>query len=131
VEDPHGIAPAVAKLSPDSLQVGYSALAVLAVTLRLGERVEALVQGRIDGEAAVAALTDQRVVLVDQREWSPQVVSFEIARELVVQGLQDDRTASLTFIGDGENVTISTITDRPLAHDMARLVRGRVSELGA
>jgi hypothetical protein len=129
-EDPHGLGLAVTKLSPESLQAGYTSLAVLAVTLRLGERVEAVVQGRIEGVAAVAALTDQRVVLVNEREWSPQTTSFDVVRDLVVQGLQDDRTASLTFIGGGENVTISTITDRPLAHDMARLVRGRVSELG-
>jgi hypothetical protein len=119
----------VTKLSPDSLRAARPSLGILTVTLRLGEKVEALVQGRINGAAAVAALTDQRVVLVNEREWSPEIMTFDIEGELVVQGLQDDRTASLTFVGRGENVTISTITDRPLAHDMARLVRSKVAEL--
>jgi hypothetical protein len=131
VVDPHAIAPCAAKLSADSLRAARPSLGILSMSLRLGEQVEALVQGRINGSAAVAVLTDLRVLLVNEREWSPEVVSFEVIADLAVQGLQDDRTASLTFIGGGENTTISSITDRPLAHDLARLVRGRVADLSS
>lgn len=98
--------------------------------MRLSEQLECVVQGNFNNANGVAALTDQRVLLINEREWSPEVVVFEIGIDLVVQGLQDDRTASLTFIGGGQNVTISGITDRSVAHEMARSVRARVSELG-
>ena len=103
---------------------------MLAVTMREIEQLECVVQGHVNNSNGVAALTDQRVVLVNEREWLPEVIVFEIGTDLVVQGLQDDRTASLTFMGGGLKVTISGIVDRAVAHEMARAVRARVAELG-
>ncbi|MBI2704902.1 MAG: hypothetical protein HYX32_06390 [Actinobacteria bacterium] len=124
------MAGAIGALSPPSLVAARASLAVLSVTMRPSEVLDCVVQGRFNNASGVAALTDQRVLLVNEREWSPEVIVFEIGIDLVVQGLQDDRSASLTFIGGGLNVTISGITDRPIAHEMARLVRASVAELG-
>ena len=44
-----------------------------------------------------------------------------------MQGWQDDRTASLIFVTEGQSVTFSFIIDRPLAQEMAQLVRNRVA----
>ena len=69
---------------------------------------------------------DRRLVIVNEHEWQPDIREIPLTTDLVVQGLQDERTASLTFITEGVGVTISAIADRPLAHEMARLVRERV-----
>ena len=49
----------------------------------------------------------------------------------MVQGWQDDRTASLIFVTEGQSVTFSFIIDRPLAQEMAQLVRNRVASVDA
>ena len=91
-----------------------------------GETVEALVGGRYQGQAGVAALTNRRLVLVNEHEWAPDVRVIELTADLMVQGWQDDRTASLIFITEGVSVTFSHIIDRPLAQEMAQRVRARV-----
>ncbi|MEZ5206923.1 MAG: hypothetical protein R2690_08055 [Acidimicrobiales bacterium] len=130
VRDPNQLGAAAERLSPESFRNGRVALAILSVHLRQGEYVQAIVQGAYQGYAAVGVLTDQRILLVNDHEWVADVREVPIATDLKVQGLQDDKTASLTFIVDGVGVTISAIGDRPLAHEMAQLVRGRVAELG-
>jgi hypothetical protein len=130
VRDPNQLGVAAAKLSPTSFRNGRVALAILSVHLRQGEYVQAIVQGAYQGHAAVCVLTDQRIVLVNDHEWVADLREVPIAVDLKVQGLQDEKAASLTFIVDGVGVTISGIVDRPLAHEMAQAVRARVSELG-
>jgi hypothetical protein len=130
VVDPHGLAPLVGRLSPGSLRTGKVALGILSVLLETGETASALVQGQYQSHPAVAVLTDRRILLVNEHEWAPDVREIRIEPDLKVQGLQDERTASLTFITGGVGVTISLIADRPLAHEMARLVRARVAETG-
>ena len=91
-----------------------------------GEVVHALVQGLYQNQPAVAALTSNRLILVNEHEWRPDIREVSLTPDLVVQGLQDERPASLTFVTEGVGVTISGIIDRSLAHDMARAVRERI-----
>lgn len=121
---------AINELAPPSRAAGKASLCVLSVVMRPSEELECVVQGRINNQNGVAALTDQRVVLVNEREWAPEVTVFEIGTDLVVQGLQDENTASLTFIGGGQRLTASGITDRPVARTLATRLRERVAELG-
>ena len=81
--------------------------------------------GRLGGNGAVLVLTDRQLLLVDDREWSPQVERFVLDASLQVQGWQDDRTASLTLVGGGRQLAIEQIADRPLAVDMAQRIRYR------
>ncbi len=101
----------------------------MSALLADGEQVEALVQGVYQNQIAVGALTNARVLLVNEHEWVPQVRSIPLAAGLVVQGWQDDRTASLIFIVDGQSITISSIADRPLAQDLAHRMRAKVAAL--
>jgi hypothetical protein len=127
--DPAELAAAVARLSANAQRAGRVAAAVLSALLHDGEHVDALVQGRYQGHAGVAVLTNERVLLVNDHEWHPDVREVPIVAELVVQGWQDDRTASLVFVSEGQSVTIEMITDRPLAQEMAHLIRARVGDL--
>ena len=129
IVDPSELAPAVARLSANAQRAGRVAAAVLSALLHEGERVQALVQGLYQGHAAVGVLTNERVLLVNDHEWRPDVREIALTAELVVQGWQDDRTASLVFVTEGQSVTLSTIVDRPLAQEMAHLIRARVAEL--
>jgi hypothetical protein len=129
VVDPHQVGPAVARLSQNAQRAGRLAAAVLTALLHDDELVEALVQGRYQNNAAVGVLTNERILLVNDHEWRPDRREIPIAADLVVQGWQDDRTASLVFVTEGQSVTIEMITDRPLAQEMAHRIRARVAEL--
>jgi hypothetical protein len=130
VVDPFGLAPACLRLSPGAFRTGRVALAVLSALLDEGERVDLVVQGRYQHYAGVAALTDRRLVLVNDHEWVPDVRSITVTPDLAVQGWEDDRSASLVFEADGRSITIDLIDDRPLAHELAQAVRQRAAAAG-
>jgi hypothetical protein len=130
VVDPFGLAPACLRLSPADFHTGRVALAVLSALLQEGERVDLVVQGRYQHYAAVAALTDRRVVLVNDHEWVPDVRSIPLTEDLVVQGWEEGGEASLVFVTEGRGVTIDLIRDHPLAHELAKAVRERVAAVG-
>jgi hypothetical protein len=129
VVDPAELGPAVARLSANAQRAGRVAAAVLSALLHDGEHVESLVQGRYQSNAGLAVLTDERIMLLNDHEWRPDIREIAITADLVVQGWQDDRTASLTFVAEGRSMTIEMITDRPLAQEMAHLIRARVADL--
>ena len=129
VVDPCGLGPAVLRLSAAALRTGRVSLGILSVMLDEDETVESVVGGRYQNQAAVAALTSRRLLLVNEHEWVPDIRVVEITADLEVQGWQDDRTASLIFVTEGQSVTFSFIIDRPLAQELAQLVRARVAAL--
>ncbi len=126
--DPHGIDVCLARLSPSSQMASRVALAIAAATLDPGEQVELLVQGLYQNHAGVAILTDRRVVLVNDHEWAADRRVVAITPDLVVQGWQDEQTASLIFVTEGVSATISLISDRLLAQEFAQKTRARVAE---
>jgi hypothetical protein len=130
VVDPSGLGPVAQRLSAAALRTGRVSLGILSMVLEPDEQVESLVGGRYQNQAGVAALTSQRIVIVNEHEWVPDIRVVALTPELVVQGWQDDRTASLIFITGGQSVTFSFIIDRPLAQEMAQLIRARVARLG-
>jgi hypothetical protein len=129
--DPHRLGEAVRTLSPNSLNAGRIAIGILSALLEGHEQVEVMVQGRYQSHLGVAVLTDQRVLLVNEQEWVPAVRSIPLRSDLLVQGWQDDHTASLIFVADGQSITISDIVDGALAQDLARRLRERVATLAA
>jgi hypothetical protein len=129
--DPHGLGMAAARLGGGARRSGKVALAVLATSLAEGEVVAVVVQGRFRGESAVAALVDGKVVVANDRQWKPDVVTLVVDGDLVVHGWQDDRTATLTFsVGDRHEV-IERIGDRGLAIEMAQRIRHAQGAEGA
>ena len=127
--DPSGLGPAVLRLSAAALRTGRVSLGILSMVLDPDETVESVVGGRYQNQAAVAALTTRRLLLVNEHEWVPDIRVVEISADLEVQGWQDDRTASLIFVTEDQSVSFSFIIDRPLAQELAQLVRARVAAL--
>ena len=121
--DPHGLGLSVSRLGGGARRAGKVALAVLANVLDDGDVVAVVVQGRFRGEAGVAALVEGRVVLVNDRQWKPDVVVLPVDAELVVHGWQDERTAALTFVSSDRHEAIERIGDRGLAIELAQRVR--------
>lgn len=111
------------------MRAGRIALGALAMLLEPDELVEAVVQGAYQGHQGVCVLTPTRVVLVNDHEWVPDSRVIPLTTDLLVQGWQDDRTASLIFVTGGQSVTISQIADRPLAQDLAHRIRSRVAAI--
>ena len=68
-----------------------------------GEVVEAVVAGKLEGNAAVLVLTDRALLLADDRQWRPFTQRMTVDADLQVQGWQDDRTASLTLVARGSS----------------------------
>jgi hypothetical protein len=102
-------------------------MAVLAASLDPGEVVQAVVQGRYRDVTGVAALTEGRVVLVNDREWAPEVTSVPVTSTLTVQGWQDDKVAALVLTDGETSETIDRIGDRPMAMELAQRLRGAVA----
>lgn len=123
VIDPHGLGLSVSRLGSGARRAGKVALAVLSTVLEDGDVVAVVVQGRFRGEAAVAALVEGKVVIVNDRQWKPDVVVLPVDTQLVVQGWQDERTASLTFVSGDRHEVIERIGDRGLAIEFAQRVR--------
>ena len=125
--DPHRLGQAVAQLGMFSKRAGRICFGIVGALLDGDEVVDVLVQGRFGGEDGVAVATDRRVLLVNDREWKPDVQSLPYVPGLVVKGWQDERTASLIFEFEGRTTTIEQIGDRELAQRVAALVRTRVA----
>ena len=128
--DPHQLGLAAARLGSSAKRQAKTALAVASAMLDNGEVVEAVVQGQFEGEPGVVVLTAGRVLLVNEAQWKVGTASIPIDPALTVQGWQDDKVASLTFQAGDRQVTIDSISDRPLAQEMAGRVRARVAEAG-
>jgi hypothetical protein len=127
--DPHALGASIGRLSAGLTggprKAAKAPATALAVLLRDGELVECLVVGTLLGEGGIAALTTERLLFVTEREWVPDVMELPVVAGLTVQGMQDERTASLTFQHGPHTVLIERISDRPLAMEMAQRVRTR------
>ena len=124
--DPHGIGAAATRLGGGPRRAGKVALAVLGAVLDEGDTVTMVVQGGVRGHAGVAALLPDKVVLVNERQWKPDVVVLPVDPSLAVQGWQDERSAALTFIVEDRHEVVERILDRGLAIEMAHRIRYQV-----
>jgi hypothetical protein len=123
--DPNGLGAAAGRLGNGSRKSAKSTLLIASSQLADDERVEAVVVGKLQGHAAVIVLTDQGVLLADDRPWRPFIERFTLDSSFQVQGWQDDRTASLTIVVAKGQLVVDGIVDRPLAVEMAQRIRAR------
>lgn len=121
--DPHGLGLSVSRLSGGARRAGKVALAVLATVLDEGDVVAVVVQGRFRGEAGVAALVEGKIVVVNDRQWKPDVLVLPVDPDLAVHGWQDERTAALTFVSGERQEFVERIGDLGLAIELAQRVR--------
>ena len=126
VTDPHGLGAAVSRLSGSSRKHGHAAFMVLARVLEEGEQVSVVTSCRFRGAPAALALSDRRLLVVNAREWEPDVLPIGLEPGLTVQGWQDERHAALVFTRDGHELVVDQIGDRAMAQEIAVGVRARV-----
>ena len=124
--DPHGFAEALGRIGLMSRRGSKASVAVVAAILNEGEMVERLVIGRVYAHPGIAVMTNQRLLLANEREYKPDLVEIAVAPPLTVSGMQDDRVASLVFTVGEFSVVIDSIRDKELAQQMASVVRQRV-----
>jgi hypothetical protein len=128
--DPHLLGASVARLGGGARRAGRLAFAVASAVLGEGEVVECAVQGRFQGVDGAAVLTNRRLLLVNGREWKPDVVELAVDAALTVQGWQDDRTAALVFQAGDRTTTVDHVADRAVAQELAQRIRGRAAAGG-
>jgi hypothetical protein len=128
--DPWGLEVAVARLSAGARRAAAIPLGIAATMLAQGEVVEALVQGEYQHHPAVVVLTSKRILIVNERQWSPDIRVVPISGGVVVQGWQDDRRATLLVGNEGVGLVVSGIVDRPLARELAGRLRELVASFG-
>ena len=121
--DPNGYGAAIMRLAGASRKNAKVAIGIANVLLDEGEIVAVAVAGKVLGHAAVAAYTNKRLLIVNDREWQPLVEEMEIKPDLQVQGWQDDRHASLTFQAGDRTIAVEQIRDRQLAQELAQRLR--------
>jgi hypothetical protein len=129
--DPHAVGQAVARLGSKAKRDGKVSFAVLSAVLEEGDVVEIVVQGRVRGVPGVAALVGSKLVFVNERWWKPEVVAMPISNGLQIQGLQDDRSATVVVSEANRQEVIELIPDRLMAVEFAHRVRDRTVALSA
>ena len=95
-----------------------------------GEVVEGLVAGQVFGANSIAAITNQRFIVVNDREFKPDVIEITVDAGCTVQGWQDERNAALLVQSGPVSVQIERIGDRPMAMEMAQRLRARAAGQG-
>ncbi len=123
--DTAGLGAAIGQLGNASRKLGKSAFMVLACRLDADEQVELLVQGRFLGAAGVMALTDRRLLIVNAREWNPDVMPVGLEPGLTVKGWQDGGSAALVLARDGHELVIDRIGDLDVVQQMVSQIRSR------
>jgi hypothetical protein len=126
VSDTHAIGASALRLASGSRRNGKVGLAVLSAVLGEGEQVEQVLVGKLHGVDGACALVGGEVVLVNGRVWDPEVMRLPVAG-LQVQGVQDGRSATLTFVGGAAQEVFDRIADSALAVEFANRVRQRAA----
>lgn len=126
VEDRHGLHRAVSRLADDAAERARVPIAACGALLRAGEVVLAVVTGRMLGRSAAVVLTDERVLVANDRRWQPLVDEFLLDSSLVVRGRHDRQVAALSFADHTRVAMVDAIAEVELAIELAE----RIQELG-
>ncbi|KLR60379.1 hypothetical protein IMCC26207_110629 [Actinobacteria bacterium IMCC26207] len=115
---------AVLRLRPEDAEAAHVALSVCGALLPAGEGVIALLTGQMLGRPAAVLVTEYRVVIANDRRWTPVVDVFAINADLTVRGRQDRDIAALSFSDRNRVSMVDGITEVAMAVELANLIRG-------
>ena len=125
VNDPSGLGAALARLGSGGRKGAKAAANAAAILLQEGEIVECAVQGQLYGSNAVVLLTNSRLLIVNDREFRPDIVEIVVDAAVTVQGWQDDRAAAVLVQRNEVSAQVERIGDKPLAQELAQRIRAR------
>jgi hypothetical protein len=98
---------------------------VAAHHLAPGEVIEFVLACRYLGAEAVAVLTAQRLLLVNAREWKPEITEIVDLRGMQVEGWVDRRAATIRLTLGRDVHVIDRIPDTDLAGQFTSTLRAR------
>jgi hypothetical protein len=130
VNDPSGLGAALARLGSGGRKGAKAAANAAALLLREGEVVECAVQGQLYGSNAVVLLTNGRLLIVNDREFRPDVIEIVVDASVTVQGWADDRAAAVLIQRNEVTAQVERIADKPLAQELAQRIRVRATGQG-
>jgi hypothetical protein len=116
---------AAGRLSNSAKKSVRTCLGIVSVLLGPGEMVECLVAGKVHDLDGVALLTNQRVLVLNDRMWEPDQISFPVDAGLVVRGEAAGNTATITIQRENLYAVVNRIADVQLAQELAQRIRGR------
>ena len=121
---------AVLRLRPEDAEAAHVALSVCGALLPAGEGVVALLTGQMLGRPAAVLVTEYRVVIANDRRWTPVIDVFAINADLTVRGRQDRDIAALSFSDRNRVSMVDGITEVSMAVELANLIRGAGEQSG-
>ena len=121
---------AVLRLRPEDAEAAHVALSVCGALLPAGEGVVALLTGQMLGRPAAVLVTEYRVVIANDRRWTPVIDVFAINADLTVRGRQDRDIAALSFSDRNRVSMVDGITEVAMAVELANLIRGAGEQSG-
>jgi len=125
-DDAHGMAGAVRRLRGESRIAGSVPFAVTGALLEPGEIVEGVLIGRTLGMVTAFVVTRQRVLVVSERGYTPDVEHFELSPRLQLVGRHANGLASITVIDGTQVATVDQIPDVDLAIEIVETLRARL-----
>jgi hypothetical protein len=125
--DPHAIGAAVTRLTNSSKKSSKVVLGILSVVLQPGELVECLAAGKVHDLDGLLVLTNQRLLVLNDRQFEPDQLVVPIDSQLTVRGEAAGSTATITVQRDQVYAQLSRISDVQLAQELAQRIRGRAA----
>jgi len=123
LEDPQGFDTAILRLHPQDRERAHVPLSVCGALLHEHEHVRGVVTGQMLGRPAAVVVTDERVLVVNDRRWQPVVDIFPIDGELVVRGRHDRHVAALSFADHSRVSMVDGIGEVDIAIELAEHIR--------
>ena len=125
--DTHGFGAAMGRLMGGSRRTARGAALVAASHLAPNETVEIVVCGRFLANDAVAVLTNTRLIVANDRQWDPEIVSLDNLVGLKVEGWVERRSATLRLTHGTDTHVVDRINDTAVAEALADALRARAS----
>jgi hypothetical protein len=125
--DPHALGVAFSRMSNSSKKSSKVVVGIASVVLEPGELVECLVAGKVQELDGLLILTNRRLVVLNDRQYEPDVISFVVDAAVTVRGEAAGTAATLTVSRESTYAQVARITDVQLAQELAQRIRARAA----
>ena len=123
LDDPRDFETAILRLHPQDRERAHVPLSVCGALLDEDEVVLGVVTGQMLGRPAAVVVTEERVLVVNDRRWQPVVDIFPIDGDLVVRGRHDRQVAALSFADPSRVSMVDGIGEVAIAVELAEHIR--------
>ena len=121
--DPHGFTEFARGLSNTTQKRAKAAVVAAAMVLESGEVVRDFVCGQYLGHDGVAVLTDRRLILANNRTFSPEVQTVPASDVTAVKGWVEGKRATLRITANDVEAVLGDIAEVDRAQEFAQALR--------